>query len=122
MDGEGAPNRTVSIDDARVGAESFTVSLSYRLCNESMPLHLRENMHSTPSMILHGGTDRRYAVFLERHWCKLIKDIRNGRLDPRLPVTEKKRARVEVRDEVKVLVYALIPSDSIEFVSALRRG
>ncbi|CAM9462464.1 unnamed protein product, partial [Hapterophycus canaliculatus] len=37
----------------------------------------------------------RHAVFLERHWCKLVKDIRNGSLDPHLPITERKRMRVE---------------------------
>eukprot|EP00752_Nemacystus_decipiens_P013794 g12246.t1 len=37
----------------------------------------------------------RHAVFLERHWCKLVKDIRNGATDPHLPITEAKRMRLE---------------------------
>ncbi|CBJ33282.1 C2H2 zinc finger protein [Ectocarpus siliculosus] len=37
----------------------------------------------------------RHAVFLERHWCKLIKDIRNGATDPHLPISEAERMRVE---------------------------
>eukprot|EP00903_Cladosiphon_okamuranus_P016056 g14823.t1 len=37
----------------------------------------------------------RHAVFLERHWCKLVKDIRNGATDPHLPITDAKRMRVE---------------------------
>ncbi|CAM9504447.1 unnamed protein product, partial [Ectocarpus fasciculatus] len=37
----------------------------------------------------------RHAVFLERHWCKIIKDIRNGATDPHLPISEGERMRVE---------------------------
>ncbi|CAM9499132.1 unnamed protein product, partial [Ectocarpus sp. 12 AP-2014] len=37
----------------------------------------------------------RHAVFLERHWCKLIKDIRNGATDSHLPISEAERMRVE---------------------------
>lgn len=55
-------------------------------------------------------------MFLERHWCKLVKDIRNGRLDPHLPITEEKRARTEVgqkmtskifRDRVPVMLLSI---------------
>ena len=42
----------------------------------------------------------RHAVFLERHWCKLVKDIRNGATDPHLPITDAKRMRVEVRKKL----------------------
>lgn len=45
----------------------------------------------------------RHAVFLERHWCKLVKDMRNGSLDPHLPITEGKRTRVEVRTGKRLL-------------------
>ncbi|CAM9950179.1 unnamed protein product [Scytosiphon promiscuus] len=37
----------------------------------------------------------RHAVFLERHWCKIVKDMRNGSLDAHLPIADGKRKRIE---------------------------
>ncbi|CAM9887065.1 unnamed protein product, partial [Phaeothamnion confervicola] len=37
------------------------------------------------------------AVFFERHWAKLVKDIARGRLDRRLPVSPRRRRRIEER-------------------------